>query len=113
MASLSFSAFVKPDQSHYEVIKKSLEDILNLAEGYGGQARRAQRILLSLYEPDSYQMSAYDFRGLDVPHIHHVVYVLHEYGMCRKDIFSLVDGCEERIFQLSKRVPPTKQTMGF
>lgn len=108
MTSLSFSAFVKPEQSHYEVIKKSLEDILNLAEGYGGQARRAQRILLSLYDPKSYQMSGNDFTGLDVPHIHHVIYILHEYGMCRKDIFRLVDDSEERIFQLSKRIPSTK-----
>lgn len=108
MPSLSFSAFVKPEQSHYEVIKTSLEDILDLAEGYGGQARRVQRILLSLYDPQGYKMNGNDFTGLDIPHIHHVIYILHEYGMCRKDIFSLVEGSEERIFQLSKRVPPNQ-----
>jgi len=106
MTSLSFSAFVKPEHSHYEQIKKSLENILNLAEGFGQQACRAQRILLSLYAPDCYQMSGNDFTGLDIPHIHHAINILHEHGMCRKDIFSLVEHSEERIIQLSKHIQP-------
>lgn len=108
MTSLSFSTFANPQHSHYEVIKESLEDMLNLAEGYGGQSPHARRILLSLYDPQGYEMCGNDFRGLDIPHIHHAINILHEHGLCRKNIFSLVENSEERILKIAKRASPAK-----
>lgn len=100
--SLSFCAFVKPSNEHYESIALSLRDILDLADGYGGQSTCAKRILLSLYDPQNFQMSSDDFAGLDIPHIHHAINLLHEHGMRRRNIFRLVESSEERIQILAK-----------
>lgn len=102
------SQSLTPEQIHYEKIKESLEDVIDLAEGYGGQASRAQRILLSIYDPDGYQMSAGDFTCLDSDHLYNLINILYEYGKRHIDLFSLLDGSEERVFQLSKCIPPTK-----
>lgn len=51
-------------------------------------------------------MDGNDFRGLDIPHIHNAIYILHEYGMYRKNIFSLIEDCEERILKLSDQFLP-------
>ena len=101
--SLSFCAFAKPSDEHYKSIASSLRDMLDLAQGYGGQAQCAKRILLSLYSPKDFQMSGDDLAGLDIPYIHHAIHVLHEHGMCRRNVFSLVENCEEQILSLSKR----------
>lgn len=100
--SLSFCAFVKPNDKHYESIASSLRDMLDLADGYGGQSKCAKRILLSIYNPRDFQMSGEDFTGLDIPYIHHAINLLHEHGMRRKNIFGLVESCEERIQRLAK-----------
>ncbi|WP_422653290.1 DUF7673 family protein [Comamonas sp. UBA7528] len=79
--------------------------MLDLAEGYSGQSECAQRILLSIYSPSDFKISGSDFTNLDVPHIHNAIHLLHEYGMCRKRIFSLVEGSETRVLKLAERVP--------
>lgn len=106
--SLSFSPFVKPDEEHYEAIASSLQNMLDLADGYGEQAQCAKRILLSLYSPQDFQMNGDDFAGLDIPHIHHAISVLHEHGMCRRNIFNLIESGEERIQRLSKSALQSK-----
>lgn len=102
MQTLSFSAFIEPNEEHYKAIATSLQEMLDLAKGYGGQARCAKRILLSLYSPKDFQMSGDDLAGLDIPHIHHAIHILHEHGMCRRNVFGLVESCEEQILRLSK-----------
>lgn len=105
MPQLSFDAFSRPSDSHYEAIAAYLRHMLDLAEGYGGQSISAQNILLSIYSPSDYKMSGADLTGLDIPHIHEAICLLHEHGMCRKDVFSLVEGSETRVLQLAKPAP--------
>ncbi|ACY34560.1 DUF7673 family protein [Comamonas thiooxydans] len=100
MSTLSFDAFTKPSNLHYEAIAACLQSMLDLAEGNSGQSRCAQRILLSIYSPGDYKMSGSDFIGLDIPHIHNAIHLLHEYGMCRKNIFNLIEGGEARVLKL-------------
>lgn len=101
MPKLSFCAFTQPSSLHYEAIAGCLRSMLDLAESYGGQSRYARRILLSIYSPNDYQMSGCDFAGLDIPHIHHAIHLLHEHGMQRKNIFQLIENGEERVLRLA------------
>ena len=105
MSTLSFDAFAKPSDLHYEAIAACLSSMLDLAEGYSGQSECAQRILLSIYSPGDFKISGSDFTGLDTPHIHNAIHLLHEYGMCRKRIFNLVHGSENRVLKLAERAP--------
>ncbi|MEB5963810.1 DUF7673 family protein [Comamonas testosteroni] len=102
MATLSFNAFTKPSNLHYEAIAAYLQSMLNLAEGNSGQSACARRILLSIYSPGDYKMSGSDFSSLDIPHIHNAIHLLHEYGMCRKNIFHLVERGEARVLELAE-----------
>lgn len=106
MSTLSFNAFAKPSNLHYEAIAACLEDMLALAEGDSGQSGCAQRILLSIYSPDIYKMSGSDFTGLDIPHIHNAIHLLHEHGMCRKYVFDLVDCGEARVRRIADLAAP-------
>lgn len=102
MSGLSFNPFSQPSTEHYEKIAFYLESFLDLAEGFGQQSVHAQRILLSLYQPKNYQMSASDFCALDVPHIHHAVHLVHENGLCRKNIFELTPNAHQRMASVIK-----------
>lgn len=102
MATLSFNAFAKPSNQHYEAIAACLQSMLDLAERNSGQSACAQRILLSIYSPGDYKMSGSDFTCLDIPYIHNAIHLLHEHGMCRKDIFNLVEGGEARVLRLAE-----------
>lgn len=104
MTSLTFNALTRAGADHYLAIKKCLGDIFEVAEGYGGQSGAARRILLSLYAPNEYQMSGNDFATLDTPHVHNAICVLHEYSMCRIQIFSLIDDSEKRLTGLKQRL---------
>jgi len=102
MPTLSFDAFSLPSPSHHEAIAACLRNLLDLAEGYSGQSTCAQNILLSIYSPLDYRMSGSDFSGLDVPHIHNAIHLLHEHGMCRLNIFKLVENSESRVLKLAE-----------